>query len=128
MPDEIPLPKKVEKPSEERVLSELAKLNRRMSLMEERFSNIRDNIDLIENNLVDKHKSANSGIADVGDKIKDFGNEIGDLKNEIGRLASRMEQFSTKQDVKVLERYINFWNPLDIAHKRNAEIKLGELR
>jgi len=112
------MPQKVSTEGSGNVLGAISKLNRRLSLIEDRISNIRDQVDLIETNLVDKHKSATSGLAELNNKIKDFNSKIADLKNDNMRLTSQMNNFATKQDVQVLERYINFWNPLDISKSR----------
>jgi chromosome segregation ATPase len=112
------MPQKVSPEGSGNVLGAISKLNRRLSLIEDRISNIRDQVDLIETNLVDKHKSATSGLAELNNKIKDFNSKITDLKNDNMRLTSQMNNFATKQDVQVLERYINFWNPLDISKSR----------
>ena len=112
------MPQKVSPEGSGNVLGAIAKLNRRLSLIEDRLDNVRDQVDLIESNLVDKHKSSTSGLSELNNKIKDFNSKITDLKNENMRLSSQLGNFATKQDVQVLERYINFWNPLDISKGR----------
>ncbi|MBT4134728.1 hypothetical protein HOE39_00020 [Candidatus Woesearchaeota archaeon] len=114
-PKPFQMPQKVSQEASGNVLGEIAKLNRRVGLIEDRMRDLRDQIDLIENNLVDKHKSATSGLSELNTKTKDFNSQITDLKNEIVRLNAQLSNFATKQDVQVLERYINFWNPLDIS-------------
>ncbi len=112
------MPQKVSLEGSGNVLGAIAKLNRRLSLIEDRIGDVRDQVDLIETNLVDKHKSAISGLAELNNKIKDFNSKITDLNNNNLRLTSQISNFATKQDVQVLERYINFWNPLDISKSR----------
>lgn len=112
------MPQKVSPETSGNVLGEIAKLNRRVGLIEDRMRDFRDQIDLIESNLVDKHKSATSGLSDLNTQTKNFNSQINDLKNEIMRLNAQLSNFATKQDVQVLERYINFWNPLDISKDR----------
>jgi hypothetical protein len=76
---------------------------------------------MIETNLVDKHKSATSGLLELNTQTKEFNSQINDLKNEIMRMSAQLGNFATKQDVQVLERYINFWNPLDISKGKKSE-------
>jgi septal ring factor EnvC (AmiA/AmiB activator) len=109
------MPQKAKQEGSGNVLGEIAKLNRRASLIEDRLSDLGDHLDMIETNLVDKHKSATSGLSDLNNQTKDFNSQINDLKTEIMRMNAQLGNFATKQDVQVLERYINFWNPLDIS-------------
>jgi predicted nucleic acid-binding Zn-ribbon protein len=121
------MPQKATPEGSGNVLGEIAKLNRRASLIEDRISDLGDHLDMIENNLVDKHKSATSGLSDLSNQTKDFNSQINDLKNEIMRMSAQLGNFATKQDVQVLERYINFWNPLDIS-KGKKQASAGEER
>jgi len=104
------LPQQLE--DSDQTYSEIATINRRMNLLENRFRNIGDQVNLIENSLNEKHKSANSGISDLDGKFINFKNKIDELESEIRRITSIVGNFATKQDIKVLERYINFWDPI----------------
>ena len=104
------LPQKLE--DSDQTYSEIATINRRMNLLENRLKNIGDQVNLIENSLNEKHKSANSGISDLDGRFTNFKNKTDELESEIQRLTSIVGNFATKQDIKVLERYINFWDPI----------------
>tara|TARA_Y100000034_G_C6871055_1_gene397696 strand:- start:22 stop:408 length:387 start_codon:yes stop_codon:yes gene_type:complete len=124
-PTSFQMPRKASENPAERVLTEVAKLNRRMSLIEDRINSLRDQIDLVESSLAEKHSSANSGISDVSNDVRDFNARLEELKQEIVRLSSHLDSFASKQDVQVLERYINFWSPLDSKRKSQGD-KPGE--
>ena len=64
------LPQKLE--NSDQTYSEIATINRRMNLLENRLRNIGDQVNLIENNLNEKHKSANSGISDLDGRFTNF--------------------------------------------------------
>jgi len=126
-PKPFQMPQKVSQEASGNVLGEIAKLNRRASLIEDRLTDLRDHLDMIDTNLVEKHKSATSGLSDLNSQTKEFNAQITDLKNEIIRMSVQLGNFATKQDVQVLERYINFWNPLDIS-KGKKQVSVGEER
>ncbi len=110
MPELGAIPQKLENTNQTH--SALATFNRRLTLLENRLNNIGDQVNLIENSLNEKHKSANSGISDLDGQLKNYTNKISELDSEIRRLTSIVGNFATKQDIKVLERYINFWDPI----------------
>jgi len=104
------LPQKLE--NTDQTYSELATINRRLNLLENRINNLGDQIDLIENRLNEKHKSSNSGISDLDSNFKNHNDKIVELENEVRRLSSLVSDVATKKEIKVLERYINFWDPI----------------
>ena len=104
------LPQKLE--NSDQTYSEIATINRRMNLLENRLRNIGDQVNLIENKLNEKQKSPNSEITDLDETLNNLKNKIDALDSEIRRLTSVVGNFATKQDIKVLERYINFWDPI----------------
>ncbi len=104
------LPEKLE--DTDKTYSELATINRRLTLLENRLGNLGDQLNLIENGLNEKHKSANSGISDLDGQFKNHNSKLAELESEIRRLTAIVGSFATKQDIKVLERYINFWDPI----------------
>jgi hypothetical protein len=43
------------------------------------------------------------------------------VKSISDRLAKRMEDLATKEEVKVLERYVNMWQPMNYMSKQETE-------
>ena len=95
MPEISSLPQQLE--NTDQTYSELATINRRLNLLENRINNIGDQVNLIENSLNEKHKSANSGISDLDGQLKIYKDKILELESEMRRLISVVGNFATKQ-------------------------------
>jgi len=100
---------------------ELAKLNRRLNLIENRTDSVQDHLNLVDSNLIEKHKSSVSEIRELQIKLQETQAQMREFSELFKRLASRMSDFASRDDVKVMERYLNYWNPLSIVTKNEVE-------
>jgi hypothetical protein len=94
------------------IMAELSKINRRLTLMENRFSNLSDHVSLIENSLNDRHKSSGKNVSNIEISVKEIRDKVSDFELELKKFNGIISNFASKQDIKILERYINFWNPI----------------
>ena len=94
------------------IMAELSKINRRLTLMENRFSNLSDHVSLIENSLNDRHKSSGKNVSNIEISVKEIRDRVSDFELELKKFNGIISNFASKQDIKILERYINFWNPI----------------
>ncbi len=101
--------------------AELASINRRIRVIEEQLSTIRSHIDMLDSSLIEKHKSNIDDIRDTQASIREIKAEIKENKELFERIANKLTDFASKENVKVLERYINFWNPLHYVTKQEVE-------
>ncbi len=113
------------KPGPEEVLNlvgnEFMKLNRRINLIESRMDGMQDHLDLVDNNLVEKHKSAISEVRDLQAEMRTLQSQMRELSELLKRAAGRMSDFASRDDVKVMERYMKYWSPLAYTTKSEVE-------
>jgi len=85
----------------------------RVRLIEDQLSNIRGHIELIDSSLIEKHKAVVTEIRDIEQESRQIRAEIERLDDLIGRTVKRLEGLATKEEVKVLERYIELLQPMN---------------
>lgn len=93
----------------------------RVKLLEQKTDNLRGHLELIDNSLTEKHKSVISELRDVEDGMRSLRADIDAQKDMIERVAKRMEALASKEEVKVLERYVELWQPLQFVTR--SEVK-----
>ena len=98
--------------NDSKVMAELAKINRRLTLMENRFSNLSDHVSLIENSLNERHKDSGKNVSNIEISVKEIRDRVSNFELELKKFNGIISNFASKQDIKILERYINFWNPI----------------
>jgi hypothetical protein len=89
--------------------------------MEQRIENLRRHVELLDSSLIEKHKTLVSEIHDVQDGMRSLRADIEFVKDLSERLANRMEALASKEEVKVIQRYVEYWRPLDFVTR--SEVK-----
>lgn len=104
----------------EKLAAELASINRRIRIIEEQIASVRSHIDMLDNSLIEKHKSSTEDIRNVEASFREIQSEIKENKELIERVVNKLSEYASKENVKVLEKYINFWNPLHYVTKQEV--------
>ena len=105
------------------VTEDIGSINRRLKLMEERYTNLRNKFQVTEQNMLSKNKSFFTDIKAINLELTEIRKEIGELKDRIVMLIRDMESFAKKENVDMLRKYIDLWNPIKfVTHEEVEEI------
>lgn len=96
-------------------------VTRRLRVMEERMASDRKNIQLIQQNTVSANKSTSNDIKNMYTELSELKKELSALKDQMNLVVSGLTETAKKEDVKVLEKYIELWEPLNFVTKREVE-------
>lgn len=101
--------------------SQVNNVARRLRLMEERYTSTRASVQVNEKNMLDGFKKTHSELRSFHDDIKGFKREINELKDTVKLIVSELKLLAKKEEVKVLERYINIWEPVNFVTQNEVE-------
>ena len=87
----------------------------RVRVLESKYNYLRDRIILINENLISEYKKLNQDIKIVDSELKDLKKELFEMKEALRHILSEMKFFARKEHFKVLEKYINVWNPFNFV-------------
>ena len=93
----------------------------RLKLVEERMSVLRNHLNVIDNSLIEKHKATIAELRSVEDDVRTLRADADEVKDLTGRLLKRLEEFASKEEIKVLERYVELWRPMDFVTRTEVE-------
>ena len=114
-------------PDLKRFSADINNLSRRMRILEESFTNMRRVLQVTEQNMLEKHRTFATEIRTVISDIGDVKQEINDIREKIIELVREMEEAATRDEVKILEKYINFWNPVKFVTQNEVEALVKEI-
>lgn len=101
-------------------------LSRRLRILEEKFNNMDKKIKLNEENDITNVKKMNASITSFQDDINDFRKHIkvDDERTEL--IIKELKLSAKKEDIAVLQRYIELWDPVKFATHDEIEKVIDE--
>jgi hypothetical protein len=102
-------------------------LVRRLRINEERAMNIRKKAQMIEHNMIINHRKLLGEIKFINDEVSEMKRDFEELKAYVKNFSRELQECAKKEDVQVLERYINMWQPVNFVTRREVERLINEI-
>jgi hypothetical protein len=93
----------------------------RVRTLEGKYNLLRDRALIINQNMIEEYQKINTELKHLNEDIKEMRKEIFHIKETLKHIVKEFDQFSKKEDVKVLEKYIKLWNPMKFTSE--AEVR-----
>ncbi len=106
---------------------DIGNLTRRLRVLEEGFTSIRRALQVTEQNMLAKNKVFATEIRALTSDINDVKKEISEVKEKIVEIVKELEGVAKREEVKVLEKYINYWNPIKFVTQNEVEAIIVEI-
>jgi len=105
---------------------EISTLTRKLRINEERVMNIRRKMQVIEHNMLLTQKKLVGEVKFINEEMSDIKRQFEDTKSQIRQLNHEIARNAKKEDVEVLERYINMWEPVTFVTRHEVERIIDE--
>ena len=109
------------------VTTDVNTLSRRLKLLEEGFTNLRRFLQVTEENIIAKNKHYSAEIKTLASDLTEIRKEIQELKDKLLLVIRELQTVARKEEVKVLEKYINLWNPIRFVTQNEVEQIINEI-
>lgn len=109
------------------ITDDMNTLSRRLRLLEEGFTNLRRFLQVTEENIVAKNKHYSAEIKTIASDITEIRKEMQEIKDKIMLVIKELQTTARKEEVKVLEKYINLWNPIKFVTQNEVEQIINEV-
>ena len=109
------------------ITTDVNTLSRRLRLLEEGFTNLRRFFQVTEENMIAKNKHFSAEIKTISSDIMEIRKEIQELKDKLLLVIRELQTVARKEEVKVLEKYINLWNPIKFVSQNEVEQIINEI-
>lgn len=96
-------------------------LERRLRVLEEGATNIRRSVQVTEQNMLKKNRTFTTEIKAINSELIEIKKEIAETKDKILDLIKELQSAAKLTEVKVLEKYINLWNPVKFVTQKEVE-------
>ncbi|MBD3313965.1 hypothetical protein GF345_05980 [Candidatus Woesearchaeota archaeon] len=111
--------------------NQINNLSRRLRILEERYTNLRKNTQLTDQNLLKFNKDFHREASSLNSDLTDARREFSDLKDKVRLIVKELMECAKTEEVKILEKYINMWDPVKFVQRnevdRIVEEKINEV-
>lgn len=96
----------------------------RIRALESKYNILGERLLVVNQNMILQFKKNSIDSKTINAEIKELQEEIFNTKETMVDLTKEMQFFATKEDTKVLEKYINLWNPMKFITEKELQIAL----
>lgn len=92
----------------------------RLRLLEYRYGLMRDRLLMVNQSFLTGHRNTMSELRALDAEIKELRKETFEIKEIISHAVRELQECAKKENLKVLEKYINVWNPLNFVTEKEV--------
>jgi|SRR3989344_6225071 len=100
--------------------SSISELIGRIRVNEARMANIRERLLVTDNNSISEFRKMSAEMREVNNELKQVKVELFRLRETIRDMVKEFGNFARSQDLRVLEKYINMWSPLNFTTEKEV--------
>lgn len=93
----------------------------RIRTLEGQYNLLRDRVLIINNNMIEEYKRIMAEMKALNEESREIKRDMFKIKETIKHLVKELELFARKEDLQVLEKYINLWNPLKFTTEEDVK-------
>ena len=94
------------------IYSQINEISRRLRVAEENYSGLRRKTQLTDQNMLNTNKGTDTEIKAINSDIHDLKVELKEIKDKLAQIIKEIKLFAKKEDVKVVQKYIQLWDPM----------------
>jgi hypothetical protein len=100
---------------------EFANLISRFRLIEDRQANLQRKIHLMEENMLSAEKDAKTELKVLHSELTELKRTMKGFEEFVQKVSSSLENLATREEVKLIERYVNLLDPTNFISRKQLE-------
>jgi uncharacterized protein (DUF342 family) len=106
--------------------NDLSVLNTRLRVSEERYSDLRRKLQLLEQNMLAHQKKSLSDQKTLQGDILDIKRTLREMQDRLITVIKELQLTAKKEDVDVMKRYVEMWDPVRFVTAERVEKIIDE--
>lgn len=99
----------------------LSELNSRIRTLENKYNLFGERLLVINQNMIEEYKKVAKETKAIEVEIKELKTDMFNMKEALRDIIKEVSNFAKKDEIKVLEKYINMWDPLKFITVEEVE-------
>lgn len=98
----------------------ISDMNTRLRVLESKYPLFGERVLVINKNMIMEYKKLMAEIKAIDKELMELKKEAFALKETVTGIVKDLSLFARKDQLKILEKYINLWNPLNFITEKEA--------
>ena len=107
---------------------EFLELTARLRMIEARYNELNNKIELIEQNMLIKNKKITKEVRSLKEDLGKFKEEITEIKDNITMMINEIKLLARREDVEVLKKYLEYWKPANFITRKQLDEELKKFK
>ncbi len=90
-------------------------VERRLRVLEERYSNLRKKIQITDQNMLDQEGHSTKEIKVLSETVVSLKFQVEEIAEKLAIFNSEFENVAKKRELMVLEKYLDMWQPMNFV-------------
>ena len=99
----------------------IADLNNRVRVLESKYSLLGERLLLVNQNMIEEYKKLLREISAMNAEMGDLRAELAEMGSGMRKVVGELDLFARKESVKVLDKYLKLWSPLNTVSEDQVE-------
>jgi len=106
--------------------NDVSSLSSRIRMIEERYDNLRRKTQVTDQNMLMNQRKVVNEMKTFQSSITEMKRDINDIKEKIRMIIKDLNESAKKEDITVLQKYINLWEPVNFVTRNEVKQILKE--
>lgn len=107
--------------------TEMIEMVRRSRVLEGRYANLEKRAQTVEETMIEHNRKLLSSIRSLSQELVDVKKGLADLKEKMGYMANELKDFSRREEVQVMKKYLDYWQPMNFVTVNQVERIVNEI-
>ncbi|MBI2147760.1 hypothetical protein HYU19_04785 [Candidatus Woesearchaeota archaeon] len=103
------------------ISNQLLNASRRLRILEERYSTLRKKTTVTDTNMLEHYQDFGRSIQLANDELTELRRDLIDLRDKMRLLVRELKSCATSEEVKILQNYLSFWEPVNFVTRNEVE-------
>ncbi|MBS1266911.1 MAG: hypothetical protein MAG795_00880 [Candidatus Woesearchaeota archaeon] len=108
-------------PDLKNIVNQTTQANRRLRLLEDRYKTLHQKVQLTDENMLKSHRKIHKELRAYKKEIEDIKHSLSKLNENIGLIISDLKKCARIDDVKTLQKYLDYWKPAKFVTQNQVE-------
>lgn len=101
--------------------NEISNIISRIRMIEERHANMQRKLHLMEENMLSSSKDMKTEMKILQQDVLDIKRKVKNFEDTLTKISQGLEDLATRQEVKLIERYVNLLDPTNFISRKHLE-------